>query len=91
MENESIQENGEQPGWTFLSNHAHVLLHIAKEPVVRLRMWQSMWVSPSVRCNGSWPIWRKVVICLELAKAGATTTRCMQIDRFATRSSLTAT
>ena len=25
------------PGWTFLSNHAHVLLCIAKEPEVRLR------------------------------------------------------
>jgi predicted DNA-binding transcriptional regulator YafY len=26
-----------EPGWTFLSNHAHVLLCIAKEPGVRLR------------------------------------------------------
>ena len=25
------------PGWTFLSNHAHVLLCIAREPEVRLR------------------------------------------------------
>lgn len=25
------------PDWTFLSNHAHVLLCIAKEPEVRLR------------------------------------------------------
>lgn len=25
------------PEWTFLSNHAHVLLFIAKEPEVRLR------------------------------------------------------
>ena len=25
------------PGWTFLSNHAHVLLCIAKEPELRLR------------------------------------------------------
>ncbi len=25
------------PGWTFLSNHAHVLLCVAKEPAVRLR------------------------------------------------------
>ena len=25
------------PGWTFLSNHAHVLLCIATEPEVRLR------------------------------------------------------
>ena len=25
------------PGWTFLSNHAHVLLVIANEPGVRLR------------------------------------------------------
>jgi hypothetical protein len=27
----------EGPGWTFLSKHAHVLLRIAKEPVVSLR------------------------------------------------------
>ena len=27
----------ERPGWTFLSNHAHVLLLIAKEPEIRLR------------------------------------------------------
>ena len=27
----------QDPGWTFLSNHAHVLLCIAKEPEVRLR------------------------------------------------------
>lgn len=26
-----------RPGWTFLSNHAHVLLMIAKEPEIRLR------------------------------------------------------
>ncbi len=25
------------PGWTFLSNHAHVLVSIANEPEVRLR------------------------------------------------------
>jgi hypothetical protein len=25
------------PGWTFLSNHSHVLLCIAREPEVRLR------------------------------------------------------
>jgi hypothetical protein len=25
------------PGWTFLSNHAHVLLCVAREPEVRLR------------------------------------------------------
>jgi MarR family len=25
------------PGWTFLSNHAHVLLCIAREPELRLR------------------------------------------------------
>jgi DNA-binding MarR family transcriptional regulator len=27
----------ERPGWTFLSNHAHVLLLIAREPEIRLR------------------------------------------------------
>ncbi len=27
----------DRPGWTFLSNHAHVLLLIAKEPEIRLR------------------------------------------------------
>jgi DNA-binding MarR family transcriptional regulator len=27
----------QDPGWTFLSNHAHVLLCIAREPEVRLR------------------------------------------------------
>ena len=26
-----------EPGWTFLSNHAHVLLCIAKEPEARMR------------------------------------------------------
>ena len=26
-----------QPGWTFLSNHAHVLLLIARDPDVKLR------------------------------------------------------
>jgi len=25
------------PGWTFLSNHAHVLICIAREPEIRLR------------------------------------------------------
>jgi DNA-binding IclR family transcriptional regulator len=25
------------PGWTFLSNHGHVLLCIAQEPAIRLR------------------------------------------------------
>lgn len=27
----------DQPGWTFLTNHAHVLICIAREPDVRLR------------------------------------------------------
>ena len=40
--NESESSVGEvvaapQPTWTFLSNHAHVLLLIAKDPEVRLR------------------------------------------------------
>lgn len=26
-----------RPGWTFLSNHAHVLLLIARDPAVKLR------------------------------------------------------
>ena len=26
-----------RPGWTFLTNHAHVLLAIARDPTVRLR------------------------------------------------------
>jgi DNA-binding IclR family transcriptional regulator len=30
-------EPAPRPGWTFLSNHAHVLLLIAKEPDIRLR------------------------------------------------------
>lgn len=25
------------PGWTFLSNHAHVLLLIARDPIIKLR------------------------------------------------------
>lgn len=37
-----VRETAEKPGnsgheWTFLSNHAHVLLCIAQEPEVRLR------------------------------------------------------
>ena len=31
------EQAGERPGWTFLSNHAHVLLLIAKESQIRLR------------------------------------------------------
>lgn len=27
----------ETPGWTFLSNHAHVLLTLAEDPEIRLR------------------------------------------------------
>lgn len=28
---------GAAPGWTFLSNHAHVLLLIARDPAIKLR------------------------------------------------------
>ncbi len=37
MEEEKSQKMARGPDWTFLSNHAHVLLCIAKEPEVRLR------------------------------------------------------
>jgi DNA-binding MarR family transcriptional regulator len=30
-------ENGSQKNWTFLTNHAHVLLAIARNPTARLR------------------------------------------------------
>ena len=30
-------DRGRAGGWTFLSNHAHVLLLLAKEPEIRLR------------------------------------------------------
>jgi predicted transcriptional regulator len=29
--------DGEAPGWTFLTNHSHVLLSIAQDPTIRLR------------------------------------------------------
>ena len=29
--------NGDVPGWTFLTNHSHVLLCIARDPTIRLR------------------------------------------------------
>ena len=32
-----VQVNDEKPGWTFLTNHAHVLACIAEEPDVRGR------------------------------------------------------
>jgi DNA-binding Lrp family transcriptional regulator len=32
-----VRQMANGPEWTFLSNHAHVLLCIAKEPEVRLR------------------------------------------------------
>ncbi|BCL15377.1 helix-turn-helix transcriptional regulator [Micromonospora sagamiensis] len=31
------RENGSQRNWTFLTNHAHVLLAIARNPTARLR------------------------------------------------------
>ncbi len=37
MEEEKSQKTARGPDWTFLSNHAHVLLCIAREPEVRLR------------------------------------------------------
>ncbi|NBX26333.1 MAG: winged helix-turn-helix transcriptional regulator [Planctomycetes bacterium] len=30
-------QGGRRPAWTFLSNHAHVLLLLAKDPEIRLR------------------------------------------------------
>ena len=35
--NSKPSELSSRPGWTFLSNHAHVLLLIAKDPEIRLR------------------------------------------------------
>ena len=35
--NSKPSEPSSRPGWTFLSNHAHVLLLIAKDPEIRLR------------------------------------------------------
>lgn len=37
MEDEKKSKTASGPDWTFLSNHAHVLLCIAQEPEVRLR------------------------------------------------------
>ncbi len=37
MGNEKIPELASGSEWTFLSNHAHVLLCIAQEPEIRLR------------------------------------------------------
>jgi DNA-binding Lrp family transcriptional regulator len=32
-----VGRGGRRPAWTFLSNHAHVLLLLAKDPDIRLR------------------------------------------------------
>ncbi|MGP0062879.1 MAG: helix-turn-helix transcriptional regulator [Isosphaeraceae bacterium] len=37
MEEETNLKTASGPEWTFLSNHGHVLLCIAKEPEIRLR------------------------------------------------------
>ena len=37
MDNEETRERAGGPDWTFLSNHGHVLLCIAREPGIRLR------------------------------------------------------
>jgi DNA-binding Lrp family transcriptional regulator len=37
MDDENAREDWDGQGWTFLSNHGHVLLCIAKEPGIRLR------------------------------------------------------
>jgi hypothetical protein len=37
MDAENAREHGNSQGWTFLSNHGHVLLCIAQEPGIRLR------------------------------------------------------
>jgi predicted DNA-binding transcriptional regulator YafY len=37
MDDENARETASGPGWTFLSNHGHVLLCIAREPGIRLR------------------------------------------------------
>jgi DNA-binding IclR family transcriptional regulator len=34
---ESVPRTEAQPGWTFLTNHAHVLLCIAQDPEQRIR------------------------------------------------------
>ena len=34
---DELDRNATSPDWTFLSNHAHVLICIAQEPEVRLR------------------------------------------------------
>ena len=47
------------PGWTFLSNHAHVLLCIAKSPRCASERWHIGWGSPSGPSSGSWPTSRR--------------------------------
>lgn len=37
MEQQRVDANGTGRGWTFLTNHAHVLLALAREPTARLR------------------------------------------------------
>jgi len=37
MSRESRASVGTPPGWTFLTNHAHVLLLVAREPESRIR------------------------------------------------------
>jgi predicted transcriptional regulator len=34
---EKMNDGGATPSWTFLSNHAHVLICIAAEPEIRMR------------------------------------------------------
>lgn len=37
VETGRVAENGQMANWTFLTNHAHVLLCVAENPNVRLR------------------------------------------------------
>ena len=55
--------------WTFLSNHAHVLLCIAQAEV-RLATWRIESGSRSRRCSESLPTWRREAICRGRGRAG---------------------